>query len=152
MFLSYKSYTVHRPFNLACHFTGPPAFVRSPHFKWNGDGFQYWTCQADHLRENFDWYVLGCFSSLWPEKFSKISLSNFCLKFHKITMDGMVGLCRKRWPLTKVIPVRFPARAIMVWVELCVGSVLCHKGFPDHPVFNPWEKSNTFDLGCAPWS
>ena len=34
---------------------------------------------------------------------------------------------------------------------LWVGSLLCHEGFPDHPVFLPREKSNTFDLGCAPW-
>ena len=24
-----------------------------------------------------------------------------------------------------------------LWVELCVGSRLCHKGFPDHLVFHP---------------
>ena len=49
----------------------------------------------------------------------------------------------KRSPLTKV---RFPARAIQIWVELCVGSLLWHEDFPDQPVFLPWEKSDTFDL------
>ena len=37
------------------------------------------------------------------------------------TLEGMVGLCVKRLPLTKETLVRYPARVIC---EVCVGSPL----------------------------
>ena len=46
-------------------------------------------------------------------------------------------------------PGSIPGRAI---VELCVGSLLCHKVFQTIRFSSLRKNSNTFDLGCALWS
>ena len=73
---------------------------------------------------------------------------------HHLSSMGWYGwLVRKALTSHQGDPGSIPGRGHM-WVELCVGSLLYHKGFPDHPVFLYREKKyQTLSIfGCAPWS
>ena len=91
----------------------------------------------------------------WQCKLESVNRTNRCTFIIITIIIIIIGwhgwLVRKALASHQGDPGSIPGQGHM-WVELCVGSLLCHKGFPDHPVFLPREKSNTFDLGCAPWS
>ena len=79
---------------------------------------------------------------MYPEKLLAPStveigmiISSLALNLYDVCL-GTVGSCIKRKALAshQGDPGSIPGQGHM-WVELCVGSLLCHEGFPDHPVF-----------------
>ena len=127
-------------------YQGENALVTLPFPKWSN-------CISALIPGTQPWGGLGVFDpKATPARFHTLFPPRFLFHWVQVAQfkckntPGWHGwLVRKALASHQGDPGSIPVRGHM-WVELCVGSLLCHEGFPDYPVFLPQEKNQTLSI------